>query len=60
LNELHRSGGAVWAPDDFDRYMRDEDHLLQTIGYVENNPVKAGFVRTPEEWPFSSAHFRSA
>jgi REP element-mobilizing transposase RayT len=60
LNELHRSGGAVWAPDYFDRYMRDEDHLLQTIGYVENNPVKAGFVRAPEEWPFSSAHFRSA
>jgi REP-associated tyrosine transposase len=59
LNKVHSTSGAVWAPDYFDRYMRDEDHLLQTIGYVENNPVKAGFVRPPEEWPFSSARFRS-
>jgi REP element-mobilizing transposase RayT len=60
LNELHGSRGAVWAPDYFDRYMRDEDHLQQTIGYVENNPVKAGFVGALEEWPFSSARFRRA
>jgi putative transposase len=59
LNELHGTRGAIWASDYFDRYMRDEDHLQQTIGYVENNPIKAGFVSTPEEWPFSSARFRA-
>jgi len=59
LNELQGTRGAIWASDYFDRYMRDEDHLQQTIGYVENNPVKAGLVLTPEEWPFSSARFRA-
>jgi putative transposase len=59
LNELHGSTGAVWAADYFDRYMRGEDHLQETIGYVENNPVKAGFIGAPEEWPFSSARFRA-
>jgi len=34
--------GAFWEPDYFDRYMRNEDHLMRTIEYVENNPVKAG------------------
>src|SRR5436305_4043426 len=54
LNELNGAGGPVWAPDYFDRFMRDEDHLGQTIAYVEANPMKAGFVHTPEEWHFSS------
>ena len=26
--------------------------------YIEANPVKAGLVKTPEQWPFSSARFR--
>jgi REP element-mobilizing transposase RayT len=59
LNELRGTRGPIWASDYFDRFMRDEDHLQQTIGYVENNPVKAGLVHAPTEWPFSSARFRA-
>jgi REP element-mobilizing transposase RayT len=59
LNELQGSSGPIWASDYFDRYMRDEDHLQQTIGYVESNPVKAGLVLEPDEWLFSSARFRA-
>jgi REP element-mobilizing transposase RayT len=51
--------GRTWHPDYFDRFMRDEDQLCRTISYVENNPVKASFVSTPTEWPWSSARFRS-
>jgi hypothetical protein len=25
---------------------------------IESNPVKAGLVKSPEQWPFSSARFR--
>ncbi|MBV8850971.1 MAG: transposase, partial [Methylobacteriaceae bacterium] len=60
LNQLQGTSGPVWASDYFDRYMRDEDHLQQTVGYVENNPVKAALVETPERWPFSSARFSAA
>jgi hypothetical protein len=26
--------------------------------YIENNPVKAGLVKAPEDWLWSSAHYR--
>ena len=45
-------------PDYFDRYIRNERHHVAAIAYVENNPVKAGLCRRPEDWPFSSAWFR--
>jgi REP element-mobilizing transposase RayT len=38
--------------------MRDEEHLERTIGYVEQNPVKASLVDSVEKWPWSSARFR--
>ncbi len=47
--------GAFWEPDYFDRYMRNEDHLMRTIEYVENNPVKASLVDKAVDWPWSSA-----
>ncbi len=51
---LQRSGG-FWARDYFDRYIRDDRHLLAVTEYIENNPVKAGLVAKAEEWPFGSA-----
>lgn len=49
--------GSFWHADYFDRYMRDEDHLIRTIAYVEDNPVKAGLIVNAPEWPWSSARF---
>jgi REP element-mobilizing transposase RayT len=57
--QLGRSG-AFWDADYFDRYMRNEAHLMQTIGYVENNPVKAGLVSEPSAWQWSSAGARTS
>jgi REP element-mobilizing transposase RayT len=47
--------GPFWGADYFDRYMRNEDHVVRTIEYVENNPVKAGLVKEAADWPWSSA-----
>ncbi|MBN1534147.1 MAG: transposase [Spirochaetes bacterium] len=33
----------------------DDRHLYAAIRYVETNPVRAGLVRSPEEYPWSSA-----
>ncbi|MHB8530523.1 MAG: transposase [Caulobacteraceae bacterium] len=33
----------------------DEDHLMAAARYVELNPVRAGLVERPEQWPWSSA-----
>lgn len=50
--------GSFWQADYFDRFIRDREHLQKAIRYIENNPVKAGLVKSPAEWPFSSARFR--
>jgi putative transposase len=58
VNKLSGASGSFWAPDYFDRFMRSEDHLLKTLDYVENNPVKAGLVSNATDWLFSSARRR--
>jgi REP element-mobilizing transposase RayT len=55
INSHLGTSGMVWMEDYFDRYIRDDTHLAAVIAYIHNNPVKAGLVATPEEWPYSSA-----
>lgn len=57
----HRLGrsGALWAPDYFDRFMRDEGQTNAAMNYIEANPVKAGLCRTPADWRWSSAAGRT-
>jgi REP element-mobilizing transposase RayT len=50
-NAVHR----VWHREYWDRYIRDEQHFHTAREYIHNNPVKAGLVRRPEEWEWSSA-----
>ena len=49
-----RSGAStrLWQRYGHDRIIRDDVELLDRIRYVVNNPVAAGLVRTPEEYPF--------
>ncbi len=47
--------GAFWAPDYFDRYIRDQAHYDVAVYYIHENPVKAGLVAQAEEWRWSSA-----
>ncbi len=54
-NELLNRQGAFWAREYYDRFMRDEKHLAQTVAYIEQNPVKAGLVQSAELWRFGSA-----
>ena len=57
-NKLLGRRGQFWMEDYFDRYVRDAKHFANAIAYIENNPVKAGLVKTPSEWRFSSARWR--
>jgi putative DNA methylase len=58
-NKILRRHGQFWIEDYFDRYVRDEKHLVSAIAYIESNPVKARLCKKPEDWPFSSAWFRA-
>lgn len=57
-NALLGRRGTFWERDYYDRYIRDDDHFAAVVRYIEHNPVKAGLVTRPEDWPFSSAHHR--
>lgn len=58
INQVLGRRGQVWQDDYWDRYIRDEAHYRKVVHYIEVNPVKAGLVRAPEQWPFGSARFR--
>ena len=58
INRLLNRRGKLWQDDYWDRYIRDEAHGRRVVHYIESNPVKAGLVGSPEQWPFSSARFR--
>jgi putative transposase len=57
-NKLLGRTGTFWQDESYDHCVRGEDELLRIIEYVEQNPVKARLVQTPEEWAFSSAAVR--
>jgi REP element-mobilizing transposase RayT len=55
---LGRTGLAFWQTESYDHWARDEKEASLIIAYIENNPVKAGLVVSPEEWRWSSARER--
>jgi putative transposase len=47
-------GRQVWFRS-VERSMRSERHYYATLNYVNNNPVKHGYVNKWQDWPYSSA-----
>jgi len=42
----------TWQPGSFDRLLRSGDSLQAKWLYLEENPVRAGLVKRPEDWPY--------
>lgn len=45
----------VWEHDNHPEEIFSRKFLIQKTNYIHNNPVKAGLVREPEHWLYSSA-----
>lgn len=56
-NKLLGRTGAFWQREYFDRFVRDDAHLENVLRYIDENPVKAGLVKTAASWPLGSARF---
>jgi len=56
---LGRTGESFWQEESFDHSVRNEDRFYRIKRYIERNPVKAGLVEDPEDWPWSSAARRT-
>ncbi|MCP4639511.1 MAG: transposase [bacterium] len=54
LNRMHGRSGHLWQ-NRFYSCPMDDDHTLNALSYVELNPVRAGLVKKPWDYPWSSA-----
>jgi len=53
---LGRKGLPFWRREYYDRWMRTERELSETITYVEENPVRRGLTGSSADWRWSSAY----
>jgi REP element-mobilizing transposase RayT len=42
----------LWQPGFFDHVLRSDESYTKKWNYVRDNPVRAGLVKTPNEWPY--------
>lgn len=54
INELHGCKGRVWQHGFYDHCLRREVSYERHLRYIYENPVRKGWVQSPEDWPFSS------
>jgi putative transposase len=52
---LNRTGQPFWQDENCDHLVRDGTEFRRIERYIENNPVAACLVATPDEYPWSSA-----
>jgi putative transposase len=55
VNKTHRRSGTLWERRFRAHLVESETYLLTLYRYIERNPVRAGVVATPEQYPWSSA-----
>ena len=51
-----KSDHQVWQEGIHPQSMKSDRIMLQKLQYLHNNPVRYGFVASPEHWRYSSAH----
>ena len=52
INKLQERSGRYWNHGFYDHLIEDEDELEWHLRYVYLNPVKKGYVKKPEDWPY--------
>ncbi len=57
---LNRTGMAFWQHESFDHRVRNTREYERILHYIHHNPVRARLVRSPEQWPWSTAAARQA
>jgi REP element-mobilizing transposase RayT len=50
INRLTGRTGPLWQDESFDRVLRGDESLRQTVEYIRQNPVRKGLVAKPEQY----------
>ncbi len=56
VNRTYERTGTLWEGRYRSGMMKDEAHVLCCYRYIELNPVRAGMVKLPEQYRWSSYH----
>ena len=51
-----QNGYNIWRDKNFPELIESNDFLFQKVEYIENNPVRKGYVYNSEDWKYSSAN----
>ena len=51
---LGRTGQSFWQSESFDHWCRSVQEMAKVRQYIVMNPVKAGLVGRPQDWPWCS------
>jgi len=54
FNERHLLSGHLFERRFWSEPIEDDDYLARVVSYVAMNPVRAGLVDHPADWPWSS------
>jgi putative transposase len=46
-----RGAGRLWQPGYYDRVLREEEATPAVVRYIVENPVRAGIVKSPGDYP---------
>ena len=57
FNKKYGRSGHLWQGRFKSWFVTDEAYLYALILYIEQNPVRAGVVKEPERYPYSSARY---
>ena len=47
-----KSAGVGWQRDFFEHRLRGQESAAEKANYIRHNPVRAGLVCRPEDWPY--------
>lgn len=53
-NRFLGRSGTFWQDESYDHWVRDADEYHRIIEYIDQNPVRAGLCKHPEDWPWST------
>lgn len=54
INRTYRRSGTLWEGRHKSSLIQTEEYLLLCYRYIELNPVRAGMVESPQDYPWSS------
>jgi REP element-mobilizing transposase RayT len=55
LNPNKRKLFPIWQSTNMPKVIETQKYFNQKLDYIHNNPIKKGYVDTPENWLYSSA-----